>query len=184
MVGQRPKRSLGLVGYPASQEHVARLAASLWGGDSRAEIKSRQVGKGRIIQDTTLERSWPRMACPRTWNCVVSRAISNSTGFIAKRMRMDIYFVANLSEASGQVEAAFRVSGKVPELWDPVTGDMRNLPEFQREEGRTVVPLEFAPKQSWFVVFQKPVGNASHAEGGKNFRRTLKVVRVDGPMGG
>ena len=33
VVGQRPKRSLGLAGYPASQDEVARLAASLWGAD-------------------------------------------------------------------------------------------------------------------------------------------------------
>ena len=31
VVGQRPRRSLGLVNYPASQEHVSRQAALLWG---------------------------------------------------------------------------------------------------------------------------------------------------------
>jgi hypothetical protein len=92
---------------------------------------------------------------------------------------MHIYFVANLSATSGQAEAAFRVSGKAPELWDPVTGEIRNLPEFHREEGRTVVPLEFAPKQSWFVVFQKPDGNAVKPSA-KNFRRTSKVSELTG----
>ena len=94
--------------------------------------------------------------------------------------RRDIYFVANLSEASGQVEAVFRVSGKAPELWDPVSGDMRELPEFHQEKSRTVVPLQFAPKQSWFVVFQKPVGNLVVATA-KNFRRAVQVSELTGP---
>jgi len=93
---------------------------------------------------------------------------------------MDIYFVANLSAASGQTEAAFRVVGKVPELWDPVTGETRDLPEFHREESRTVVPLQFAPKQSWFVVFQKPAGDAAAARG-RNFRGTSKILELTGP---
>src|SRR5690606_17060703 len=31
VVGERPSRSLGLVNYPASQQHVSRLATLLWG---------------------------------------------------------------------------------------------------------------------------------------------------------
>jgi hypothetical protein len=94
--------------------------------------------------------------------------------------RMDIYFVANLSATSGQAEAAFRVSGKLPELWDPVTGEIRNLPEFDREEGRTVMPLQFAPHQSWFVVFRRPVSDSVMAIG-RNFRRMSRVSELTGP---
>jgi len=72
------------------------------------------------------------------------------------------------------------VSGKAPELWDPVSGDMRDLPEFHQEKSRTVVPLQFAPKQSCFVVFQKPLSNPV-LEGGKNFRPTRKVDELTGP---
>ena len=98
---------------------------------------------------------------------------------------MDIYFVANLSETAGRADAAFRVSGNAPELWDPITGDRRDLPEFHFEQGRTVVPLQFAAKQSWFVVFQKPIGNSNassrKASNRKNFRDFSRISALTGP---
>jgi len=180
VVGGRPERSLGLVDYPASQERVARLAAALWGGTPRNGKTSRPVGKGRVIQGSTLEEVMAADALPPDLDL---RGITNAIelDWVHRQTdRMDIYFVANLSEASGQVEAAFRVSGKAPELWDPVTGDMRGLPEYRQEKGSTVVPLQFAPRQSWFVVFQKPVGDTVVADG-RNFRPTVEVSELRGP---
>ena len=54
-------------------------------------------------------------------------------------------------------DVVFRVAGKQPELWDAVTGRIRDLSACRDEAGRTVVPLQFAPRQSWFVVFEKPM---------------------------
>jgi hypothetical protein len=180
IVGRRPKRSLGLVNYPASQEHVSRLATMLWEGADEKREKTRHVGKGRVIQGTALEKI---MAADGLLPDLDLRAITNNIelDWIHRQTeRLDIYFVANLSEASGQVEAAFRVLGRIPELWDPVTGDRRSLPEFRQEKSSTVVPLQFAPKQSCFVVFQKPVGNTVN-EDGQNFRRTVEVAKLTGP---
>ena len=67
----------------------------------------------------------------------------------------EIYFVSNQSALDTTAHVVFRVAGKQPELWDAVTGGIRDLPEWQEENGRTLVPLEFAPRQSWFVVFRK-----------------------------
>ncbi len=180
VVGQRPKRSLGLVDYPASQAQLTGVAASLWGGVHEKKKNTLRVGQGRVIQNIPLEQVLAADGLPPDLEL---REITNDIelDWIHRQTeRMDIYFVANLSEASGQVEAAFRVSGKAPELWDPVSGDMRNLPEFHREEGRTVVPLQFAPKQSWFIVFQKTVSSEA-AKGDKNFRRTLEISKLTGP---
>jgi len=179
LVGQRPKRSLGLLHYPESQERVARLAVLLWGSDENKK-KIRRIGTGRVIQDTPLEeviaadRLPPDLEFRGTTNAIELDWIHRQTE------RMDIYFMANLSAAAGEADAAFRVSGKAPELWDPVTGETRDLPEFHLEEGRTVVPLKFAPKQSWFVLFQKPVGSSAVANG-ENFRRTSRALELTGP---
>jgi hypothetical protein len=179
VVGQRPKRSLGLVDYPASQEHVAQVAAALW-GEARANAKIiRAVGKGRIIQGSTLEQV---IAVDALAPDLELRAVTNAMelDWIHRQTeRADIYFVANLSETSGQAEAAFRVSGRAPELWDPVSGEIRDLPEFHQEEGRTVLPLQFVPKQSYFVVFQKAAADTS-VRAGKNFPPTSRVFELTG----
>ncbi|MCX6899508.1 MAG: glycosyl hydrolase [Verrucomicrobia bacterium] len=66
----------------------------------------------------------------------------------------DIYFVANPEDRDVKAVCAFRVSGGQPELWDSVTGATRRLGGAREQDGRTIVSLEFAPRQSWFVVFR------------------------------
>ncbi len=97
----------------------------------------------------------------------------------------DIFFVANTDRAgSCRVTASFSASGKQPELWDPVTGVRRDLPEFEQREGRTLVPLEFAPEQSWFVVFRKSAAETSSSKKSgknmKNFHKLSQVAEIDG----
>jgi hypothetical protein len=72
----------------------------------------------------------------------------------------DVYFLANLATNGGAALVSFGVAGKQPELWNPVTGARRELPEFEVRAGRTLVPLEFAGAESCFVVFRKPVGQS------------------------
>ena len=91
----------------------------------------------------------------------------------------DVYFVANLAREGGAARCGFAVAGRQPELWDPVTGTRRDLPDYESRGGRTVVPLEFAPTQSFFVVFRKK--GAPAAPGAKNFPDQVKVQELGGP---
>lgn len=70
----------------------------------------------------------------------------------------EIYFVANRNKRAETVACTFRVAGKVPELWDAVSGNRRFATAFTEAEGRISLPLEFAPCGSWFVVFREPSG--------------------------
>ena len=106
--------------------------------------------------------------------------------FIHRRSESaDVFFVANIDRTtSSKVTGSFSVSGRQPELWDPLTGTRRDLPEFEQREGRTLVPLEFAPAQSWFVVFRKPYAEtaAPKRSGGvkRNFSEFLQVAEITG----
>jgi hypothetical protein len=91
----------------------------------------------------------------------------------------DIYFVANRADSRVDAACTFRITGKTPEVWDPLTSERRDLPEFMEKDGRTTVPMRFEPVQSFFVVFRKPAADTQG--GGKNFVETIRVAELSGP---
>ncbi|MEI6785408.1 MAG: glycosyl hydrolase, partial [Verrucomicrobiota bacterium] len=95
--------------------------------------------------------------------------------------KTEIYFVSNQSLLDIQVPVAFRVKGKVPELWDAVTGKIRALPVYKAtDDGRTEVPMVFAPRQSFFVVFRGQGAGFRVQEKGVNFQELKPVMDVTG----
>jgi hypothetical protein len=97
----------------------------------------------------------------------------------------DIYFVANAADRFLTARCIFQMPGKRPELWDAVSGGIRDLPEFSESEGRTTVPMAFEPYQSFFVVFRKPAAGAMRAEENKgsasNFTPLVEAGELSGP---
>ncbi len=98
-----------------------------------------------------------------------------------RRGETDIYFVSNQSSQDAAARVLFRVRGRQPELWDAVTGATRDLPDCRDEAGRTLVPLQFAPRQSWFVVFREGTEDAKHAPDAKNFPEQEVLQQIGGP---
>ncbi len=76
----------------------------------------------------------------------------------------DIYFVANIASAAGRVDCSFPISGKQPELWDPVANTARNLHQFTQKDGVTHMALELDETQSLFVIFRHAVASSGHAD--------------------
>lgn len=68
---------------------------------------------------------------------------------------MDIYFVANPSTNWIGARCAFRVSGRTPEIWQPLTGEIKRQLVYEESHGRTFLPLWLEPAGSAFVVFSK-----------------------------
>jgi hypothetical protein len=176
LVGMPPKHSLGLVGFPHSQSEVQAHADALWGAQV-TESGMRRVGHGRVIWGRSLEEVIRADGLQPDVELRGAASGAELDWIHRHDGQRDIYFLANLTDQPTPVEAVFRVAGKRPELWDPVTGEVRDLPEFRAEGGRTVVPLEFAPKQSWFVVFSRR-GRSSEA---KNFPPLEELTALAGP---
>jgi len=93
----------------------------------------------------------------------------------------EIYFVANLARTDGQAKCSFEVAGQQPELWNPVTGEMRELPEFAAKDGKTIVPLQFAAAESCFIVFRKPISSFDRFAEAKNFPALQTLGEISGP---
>lgn len=89
----------------------------------------------------------------------------------------DVWFVANKAGDTRLVNCSFAISGKQPELWDPVTGETRELTDYEPTATQTVVPIEFAAGQSFFVVFRHPgATRAARA----NIPALVPVATLDG----
>ena len=71
--------------------------------------------------------------------------------------KADVFFIANTARVEAKTTCSFAVAGKQPELWDPLTTTMCDLPEYEIKDGATIIPMEFAPAQSFFVVFRKDI---------------------------
>jgi len=70
--------------------------------------------------------------------------------------RDEIYFLSNQHSTAKIIKARFRVSGKVPELWFPDTGEIRALKGTQNKGEHTEVELQIGPDEAYFVVFRDP----------------------------
>lgn len=65
----------------------------------------------------------------------------------------DVYFISNQEEKERKVEISFRISGRVPELWQAVDGTISKPKNVTFREGRTLITLKLHPNGSVFVVF-------------------------------
>jgi hypothetical protein len=181
LLGPAPTCSPSLQNYPDADNKVRALAAELW-GDAVAPLDSKECrrhtyGKGSVYSGCDIAKVFADM------NVVPDMAVANQTeapSFIHRTLKdAEIYFVANPSEVELTVAPTFRVSGNVyPELWSPVTGEVRLLPEFTATDETITVPLQFSPLESAFVVFRK--GDAPAADG-KNAPEAITVKAIDTP---
>jgi hypothetical protein len=91
----------------------------------------------------------------------------------------DIYFVANPAGLALDATCTFRVSGKQPEIWDPITGTTRTMEDFTETDGRTSMHLRLDSHQSAFIVFS---GAAKQLPSASRLIREFSVVRsIEGP---
>lgn len=93
----------------------------------------------------------------------------------------EIYFVANRNDEICTATAAFRVAGKLPEMWNPLTGEIRPVRFWEQREGRTFVPLQFGPYDSWFVLFRKPGRPPGGAISHRNWDEFTPVQELTAP---
>ena len=154
MLGQPPKATPGLTGYPQADAELQRLVDELWG--TGQPVPERRVGKGVVFSSQTPDQALASLGVapdfssnrPLAWN---HRKVDGA----------DVYFIANSSQSATQARATFRVAGKQPELWNPETGGIE-LPEtISEKDGAITIPLRLEPSGSVFVVFRKPLVGAS-----------------------
>ncbi len=156
VVGPKPTRTGTLADYPARDGRVVKLANSIWGRCDGLKVRENRLGKGRILWNVEVADI---LKSQGTIQDFAYQGMDQRTrlDYLHRRVGVeDIYFVSNMNERWESVECTFRVNGRQPELWQPETGTVRDLPVYQQSASSTRVPLHLAPAESVFIVFRKP----------------------------
>ncbi|UIJ45258.1 alpha-L-arabinofuranosidase [Sphingomonas cannabina] len=161
LVSPRVEHSHGLAGYPESDAEVRRLAAELWGDLDGRTRTSRTVGKGRVFWGVDLREVLDAAGCPPDVE-IGARSPDPFVNWIHRRVDgADVYFVANGRRRAEDLVCTFRVAGRRPERWDPMTGATSPLPVYEQADGRTRVALRLEEAGSCFVMFREPAGSSA-----------------------
>ena len=153
-----------LENYPAVDAEIGKLADELWSG---------KIGAGRVIADKSPREVLLADGVPP--DCEFSGAPGVPLDYIHRTDGdAEIYFVANRTNFTATATVAFRVGDKAPELWNAVTGERKFATAYEEKGGRTIVPLDFAPCGSWFVIFREPA--AKHPATAQGNQLLLKPV--------
>lgn len=186
VVGLPPKKSPSLHNYPQCDSEITALVKDIWGEGALPETtEERPVGKGKIIWGKDIVDNLDNLYPNYDYTAKILAGMNIPEDFIsdgdlryAHRTMdgCDIYFVANRSGKPIKTECIFRIDKKVPELWDAMTGEMRELKNYTSKEGQTVVPMQFDTDQSFFVVFRKSGSNTSD---GDNFPSITTIKTLD-----
>lgn len=166
ILGPAPKYSPSLRDFPEADTRVQQLAAELWGEVDGVNVKSAKVGKGMVLSGMEMQEALDLLEVRPD----VKLASDDPVMFIHRTLpEGEIYFVTNQADHPVEFMPEFRVTGKRPELWNPVNGTIRSLPSYQQIENGTRIPLTLHPFESHFIVFRQNSENGSKANLNENF---------------
>ncbi|WP_447728299.1 glycosyl hydrolase [Sphingomonas koreensis] len=181
LVGEPPRHSHGLTGYPESDAEVQAMARELWGDLDGTTRRERDFGKGRVIRGRSLREVLDSAEALPDFQTSGSAPDAAIRWIHRRDGDADIYFVANGNRRSEELVCTFRVAGKRPEIWDAETGEVSTAPVYEFAGGRVRMPLRLDPAGSCFVVFRAPA-QAGLATIGKQGGRTFAPRVAATPM--
>ena len=191
VIGIPPSKSPSLINYPKCDTEIKKNAEKIWGKTlSPEEITIQNYGKGKIYWGGDLSHSSDNELYPG-YEAVasilkemgVAEDFKSSNGKIRythKKLKDgDIYFIANRTSDTFQTNCNFRVTEGSIELWDPLTGEIREISQYKREKNHTIVPINFNAFQSYFIVFDKN-RKTPQSKSNSNFDKLVPLQQIEG----
>ncbi len=180
IVGPRPTGLAGLPVHPDDEKQFDDLAAHLWGAkpDAASDLK---VGRGRVVSGKTAQQVLQEEGVGPDFEFEGLSPHGEVAWIHRHSTDADWYYVTSRWFSPEKLICKFRITGKRPELWDPVTGEIREATAFQQQNGQTIVPLEFDPCGSVFVVFRKHIGSKVAGTTESNYPTMQPLGTLGGP---
>ncbi len=179
VIGYKPTQLVSLVGGNEDQNRFDELSDKIWGSEV-TENGEKKYGKGTVSWGMTSKAYLSSKKVPQDFD-VLGNDSKTDFGYIHYKIEnADVYFVTNQTTERQKITATFRVSGKRPELWDPLTGEIREAISFTQNSGITGLPLTLDPYGSVMVVFNESIGNDVVGSADRNYPEFKKVQEIAG----
>jgi hypothetical protein len=193
IIGNPPRKSPSLMNYPECDRQVADKAESMWGeATAPSTISKRLLGKGKIYWGGAFSQiRLPELYPDYDATASILREMGVPEDFVSTgpvrythqlNQTGEIYFVSNKTNSAVNARCSFRVGKGTPELWVPMSGEMRELPDFEIKDGQIQIPLQFEAYESYFIVFNHDKkARPANSKGLKNFAQPEVLFEVNTP---
>lgn len=163
IVGPQPLASPSLVDYPQCDLTIRKLGNKMWKNtQGSGAMAYHRYGNGIIIFGREAdELDGPLYPHYNTISAILKKLGSNedfsADGPVRYTHRTggnwNIYFVSNTTNKFIDFSGQFRDAKGAPELWNAVTGEVKQANHYTKTVTGTLVPLQLHAFESCFVVF-------------------------------
>ncbi len=159
-IDQKPDLQPGMQSE-ANHKKWQNVIDEIW--NNNANSSSWKIGKGTIIKLPYLGNNFASIGIEQdVYFPKLNRADSETIAWTHRKSNEEeIYFLSNQKEEKRSLEVSFRVSGKIPELYNPVTDKTTILSDWKIENGRTIIPIILEANESCFIIFKEETKETS-----------------------
>ena len=177
VLGHKPTSSVTLVGGTESKKQFSNLVNKIW-GEETSEKGEKNYGKGMLAWGFSAKEYLLSKGILSDFKVIGNDSKTDYDYIHYTLGDADVYFVTNQTVERKTINCQFRVSGKQPELWDAITGEIRDTKAFIQNDGLTTVPITLEPYAAIMVVFNKDIGENKHGTVNRNYSdfKTIKDI--------
>jgi len=178
VIGHKPERLISLAGDEKARREFQGLADKIW-GEGTHDKGSRKYKKGTVSWGIPARDYLISKGISPDWE--ISNNNAEDFDYIHYTIgTMDVYFISNQTEETQTIESIFRVEGRQPELWDALSGEIREAKAFSQQNGRTTIPLTLDPYGSIIVLFNRKIDTTLQGNEKTNYPGFTTVQELEG----
>lgn len=122
------------------------------------EASIASLDKGKIMLTPYRPSNFKMFQLEKDVEILSDKIQASSIAYTHRKLEdADVYFISNQVAIEKQVRIAFRVASKIPEIWNPVSGEMKTLQDWSVVDGKTQLSCYLPANGSVFVVFRQPI---------------------------
>ncbi len=153
IIGEKPGKIAELKNYPTSVLSGEKLINQLW-TDSKNVPKEISEKKGKIFSGIKPIEMLNILKVSSDIN-YADKGLNILDFIHFSKNDIDFYFIRNTANEWISRNIGFRQQNKVPEVWEPVSGEIIPVPIFNQEGVYTNIPVTLPPYGSTFMAFKK-----------------------------